>query len=134
MADGMNGWVVDYAGDDTGTGETPSTAQQKLAPLKKGKGVAFKVRDPAGFKKRHYPEPMLALMPLQQMGAKKDFRLLIAMEGHGAQIIDTTERVKTVDLFKVGLSFKASGILADELNKLFAYRQRKSKRKKRTPR
>ena len=90
---------------------------ESLTPLKFGNPVSFKVTDPSMRKKKRIKIPVLFIIPAVGLNLGTD-SLIVAMEGYGCEVIPKYD-IKPMSLYRVGLSMKASKILAKELNKIF---------------
>jgi hypothetical protein len=95
------------------------TVEDVFKPLKKGKPVALRVRDPRMPKKARIPHPpMLLLAPLSMYGGPKS-KLVISLEGRGCEIVDVAESMKAMTFYRVGLNLFLSSALANAMQLVF---------------
>jgi hypothetical protein len=94
-------------------------AYEMLRPLKQGKPVVLKVDDPGMLRKKRVTElPLLFLTP-ETVYRGISPRLVVSLEAHGCEIIDTRQPIKALHLSRVGMSYKVAQQLAMALNKVF---------------
>jgi|PlaIllAssembly_1097288.scaffolds.fasta_scaffold01478_6 hypothetical protein len=99
------------------TTETPTA--ESLNPLKYGRSVALRVTDDKMVKKTRIGlHPVLFIIPTSIIGVGND-SLIFALQGYGCEVMRKND-IKPLHLNRIGLSMKASKVLADELNKLFS--------------
>lgn len=95
-----------------------SIAKKLLTPLREGKPVALIVDDPRLPKRKRIEKPVLFLTPLTVYG-KLSTKLMVSLQTYGCEVVDTLEKITPTTFYRMGLSARLAGILADELNQVF---------------
>lgn len=96
----------------------PSVVELLLGPLRNGKPVLLKVSDSTLRKRDRQYEPILAICPMDVMGMQAK-ALLVSFPPYGSEIIDITQPVKMIQLYRVGMGMKTSRALAEALNYIY---------------
>lgn len=95
-----------------------SVASEILAPLKQGKPVALEVDDPRLPKRKRIEKPLLFLTPQSIFGAPSKL-LIVSLQSHGCEVVDTTAEVKPIAFIRLGLGARLAAVLARELDLVF---------------
>lgn len=96
-----------------------SIGQGLLAPIRDGKVVVLTVDDPQAPRKRRAPKPKLFFVPFTSMGHGPSPMLLISLEAHGSEVVDTREPVALAVFVRLGLSFRMAEAVKRELDLVF---------------
>lgn len=103
----------------SGSYESDETeAYRVLKPLKRGSPVVLFVDDPKLPKRKRVERPRLFLTPLSVYGPPSRY-VLASLEAHGSEVLDTSMKIPTVSLMRLGLNVKLAAGLAVELNRVF---------------
>lgn len=96
-----------------------SIGQGLLAPIREGKVVVLKVDDPQAPRKKRAPKPKLFFVPFTSMGHGPSPLLLISLEAHGSEVVDTRGPVALAVFIRLGLSFRMAEAVRRELDLVF---------------
>lgn len=95
-----------------------SVASKVLAPLRQGKPVVLEVDDPRLPKRRRIEKPLMFLTPQSVFGAPSTL-LVVSLQSHGCEVIDTSAEVKPIAFIRLGLGARLAVALARELDLVF---------------
>lgn len=95
-----------------------SVASHLLAPLRQGIPVILEVNDPRIPKRKRVEKPLLFLTPRSVYGVPSR-QLVVSLQTHGCEILDSATKIRPVMLMRIGLSSKLAVALANELNLVF---------------
>lgn len=95
-----------------------SNAGLLLAPLRLGKPVVLSIDDPRLPKRKRVEKPLLFLTPVTLYGAPSKL-LLVSLQTHGCEIVDTSMEIQPLALMRVGISPRLAKALAGELDLVF---------------
>lgn len=98
--------------------EPETEAYRVLKPLKRGRPVVLFVDDPRLPKRKRAERPRLFLTPLTVYGPPSKY-VLASLEAHGSEVLDTSKKIPTVSLVRLGLSATLASGLAKELDRVF---------------
>ena len=108
--------LIEYQPKDSTSYE--GDVSQKLKPLLEGKGVILEVRDTSVRPKRRAPVPILFLAPGSVFGM--DNILVATLMGHGGEVIDTTQEIRTIHFLRIGVGARTAKVLSATLTKLYS--------------
>lgn len=93
-------------------------ASRLLSPLLRGKPVILELDDPRLPKRKRIDKPLLFITPVTVYG-RLSSKIMVALQSHGCEVIDTLEHIKPIALYRLGINMRLSIQLADELNRVF---------------
>ena len=97
-----------------------------LHPLLEGKPVTISVQDPKMRVKKRVQAPVLLIAPLTTYRINSH-DLVFSLPGYGCEVV-TPEHIEPLQLYRLGLTMRASKILSNTINELFREQRMKTKR------
>jgi len=98
--------------------EEKNFSNELLLPLRFGKPIALKVTDSKMYTKRRVDMPILFITPTEVFGLGRS-SLIFSLTGGGCEVMEK-KNLKTVMLFRIGLTMRSAKVLVKELNSLFS--------------
>ena len=89
-----------------------------LAALKDGECVVLSINDKKMRVKKRVQHPVLMIAPASIYGAEESGVFLFSMPGYGSELIELS-KIKSTQLYRIGMTMAASKILVDEIKTLF---------------
>lgn len=105
------GNLVEVSGKYEGVVESP------LIALKQGDCVVLSIKDSKMRLKKRVQNPVLMIAPTSIYGAD-DGCFIFSMPGYGSEIINM-KGITSIQLYRIGMTMKASGVLVEEIRALF---------------
>ena len=95
-----------------------NTTVSPLAELKHERCVVLSIKDKKMRTKKRARHPVLMIAPASMYGDEEEGIFLFSIPGYGAELI-VLQEIKAMQLYRLGMTMKASGILVNEINELF---------------